>query len=112
MTALWPPPPDLESIRELVRTADVEGLIEIHGAPADEYDTEADEIVAAIRHLPTAKLTVPNLSPILESIWSKSFTPDEAELALRRPTLQGLAEQITRSFGPQAEPQTHQREQA
>ena len=29
----WPPPPDIESIQELVAAADIEGFIEIHGAP-------------------------------------------------------------------------------
>ena len=37
----WPPPPDLDSIQELVATADIEGFI-AKGAPADEYETEAE----------------------------------------------------------------------
>jgi hypothetical protein len=101
----WPPPPDLESIRELVRDADVEGLIEIHGAPADEYDHEAESIHAAIGHLTTAQITVGNLMPSLETVWRKSFIDDDAELALRRPALLGLAQQIARFFGPEAQPQ-------
>jgi hypothetical protein len=103
----WPPPPDLESIRELVRNADVEGFIE-DGAPADEYDTEAEELHFAIAHLSTDEITVGRQLPILESIWSKNFIDDEAELALRRPALQKLAEQIAHFFGPGAQPQTRQ----
>ena len=53
----WPPPPDLASIKELVRDADVEGLIEIHGAPSDEYDTEAETLHTAIAHLATSEIT-------------------------------------------------------
>jgi hypothetical protein len=106
MSAPWPPPPDLESIQDLVRSADIEGLIEIHDAPADEYEPEGNQIFSAIGYLPTTELTVPNLLPILEAIWRKNFIDDDAELALRRPALEGLAEQIARFFGSEAQPQT------
>jgi hypothetical protein len=102
----WPPPPDIESIRELVRNADIEGLIAIHHAPADEYDGEAEALHAAIAHLPSNEITVSNQLPLLESIWRKNFADDDAELALRRPALKELAEQIARFFGPDAQPQT------
>ena len=100
----WPPSPDLASIKELVQTADVEGFI-ADGAPADEYDHEAESIHAAIGHLTTAQITVGNLMPSLETVWRKSFIDDDAELALRRPALEGLAQQIARFFGPEAQPQ-------
>ena len=99
----WPPPPDLESIRELVRDADVEGFIQA-GAPADEYDTEAEQLHAAIAHLRPEEITVAGQLPILEAIWRKSFADDDAELAQRQPALQKLAEQVTRFFGPEAQP--------
>ncbi|MEO6803846.1 MAG: hypothetical protein ABI197_11465 [Granulicella sp.] len=108
MSTPWPPPPDLESVRELLRDADVEGLIAIHGAPADEYDTEAEAFYAAIAHLPSDQITVDTQLPILESIWHRNFVSDDAELNLRRPALQGIAEQMTRFFGPDANPQTRQ----
>lgn len=38
MSRPWPPPPDLDSIQELVANADVEGFI-ADGAPVDEYST-------------------------------------------------------------------------
>lgn len=106
----WPPPPDLTSIKELVQTADVEGFI-ADGAPADEYDHEAESIHAAIGHLTTAQITVGNLMPSLETVWRKSFIDDDAELALRRPALLGLAQQIARFFGPEATPQVRERSQ-
>ena len=108
MSAPWPPPPDIESIQDLVRAADIEGLIEIHGAPADEYEPEGKHIFSAIGHLPTAELTVPKLLPILEAIWRKNFIDDDAELALRRPALEVLAEQFARFFGRKAKPQVRQ----
>ena len=108
MSKPWPPLPDLDSIRELVRDSDVEGFIEIHGAPADEYDTEAEMLHASIAHLQTDEISVSKLLPILETIWRKNFIDDDAELALRRPALEGVAQQIVRFFGPDAKPQVRQ----
>jgi hypothetical protein len=105
MSQPWPPPPDLDSIKELFRDADVEGLIKIHGAPLDEYDTEAEALHAKIAILPTSELTVSNLLLILTPIWRRSFIDDDTELALRQPALTTLAETIARFFGPEAQPQ-------
>jgi hypothetical protein len=109
MSAIWPPPPDLASIKELVRDADVEGFI-ADGSPTDEYDHEAELLHAAIAHLATAEITAPNLMPLLENIWRTSFIDDDSELALRTPSLEGLAQQIARFFGPEAQPTVRQRE--
>ena len=108
MSAPWPPPPDRASIRELVRDADVEGFISIHGAPDDEYDPEADELHATIAHLESSNITATQLLPTLEAIWRKNHIDDDAELALRRPALQAIAQQIARFFGPEAKPQVRQ----
>jgi hypothetical protein len=105
MSAAWPPPPDLESIRELVRAADPEGHI-AEGAPADEYEPEEEAIFAVLAPLPISELTVANITPILEQIWRNSFAYDDAALATSRPALIGLATQIARFFGPDAQPQT------
>ena len=102
----WPPPPDRTSIRELLRDADVEGFVSIHGAPGDEYDPEADELHAAIAHLEASNITAANLLPTLEAIWRRNHIDDDAELALRRPALLALAQKIARFFGPEAQPQT------
>ncbi len=105
MSKPWPPPPDLDSIKELTRDADVEGLILAHGAPADEYDGEAELLFDAIVHFPTAQLIESNLMPILEPIWQQNFGLDESDQIRRRPALEGLAQQIARFFGPEATPQ-------
>ena len=106
--AAWPPPPDLESIRELVRAADPEGHI-ADGASADEYEPEEEAIFAAIAHLPTAQLTPTILAPILEQVWRHSFAHGDDEMEATRPALLALAQQIARFFGPEAQPQVRER---
>lgn len=104
MSKPWPPPPDLDSIQELVSTADVERFI-ADGAPADEYETEADLLFTQIENFPTADLIGPKLMPILEDIWRRSFHLDDIALLTRTPKLTELAHQIERFFGPEARPQ-------
>jgi hypothetical protein len=100
----WPPPPDLASIKELVRNADIEGFI-ADGAPADEYDTEAELLFDFLEDLPTNEIVAAELLPILEAIWRKDFSLDDDAIAKRRPALLALAATIARFFGPQAQPQ-------
>jgi hypothetical protein len=105
----WPPPPDLASIKELVRDADTEDFI-ADGSPTDEYDGEAEALFAEIGRFPTAELVAPNILPHIERIWSRSFSYDDEILTKIRPKLLTLAQQIARFFGPEAQPQV--REQA
>jgi len=107
MTQPWPPPPDLASIQELVRAADPEQHL-AQGAPADEYESEEQQIFAAIRHLPTAQLLVLNILKPIEQIWQSSFALSEEQLAERRPQLLSLAKEIERFFGPESQPRTRQ----
>jgi hypothetical protein len=100
----WPPPPDLDSIRELVRAADTEEFIS-NGSPADEYDGEAEALFAIIRGWPTTRLTESDLLPVIEKIWRKSFGYDNQVLISISPALHTLAQQIDRFFGPEAQPQ-------
>jgi hypothetical protein len=100
----WPPPPDLASIKELVATADIEGFLAT-GSPADEYDTEAEFLFDFLEDLPTDEIIAAELLPILEAIWRKDFSLDDAALEQRRPALLTLAQTIGRFFGPQAAPQ-------
>jgi hypothetical protein len=104
MTAVWPPPPDLASIKELTRNADIEGFI-ADGAPADEYDAEAEDLFRAIQHFATKELVPVRLMPILKRIWAVSFNVSGDELVSRTPALEALAAQIARFFGPEATPQ-------
>ncbi len=104
MPSSWPPPPDLASLRELVATADVEGFI-AQGAPADEYDEEAQSLYDQISTWSTAELTPERLLPVLEGIWAQAFSLGEPALNSRRVKLRELAGQIERFFGPGAQPQ-------
>ncbi len=101
----WPPPPDLPSIQELVRTADPENLL-AEGAPADEYDPEENALLNALHALSPAEILVANIFPPLEVIWRQSFSLSEPQLAERRPKLLTLAKEIERFFGPQSKPRT------
>ncbi|MCU1319710.1 MAG: hypothetical protein JWP98_1228 [Edaphobacter sp.] len=109
--SIWPPPPDLNSLKELFATADVEGLI-ADECPLDEYDPEAKHFYEATIGYPTSKFTAEQTIPLLEQIWVKQFLLDEEQLTQRRPALEGLAQQIARFFGPEAQPQTRSSEPA
>ena len=104
MSQPWPPPPDFDSMQELVANADVEGFI-AEGSPADEYETEAELLFERVQHIPTDDLVTVRLLPILEEIWERSFELTEPGVAMRRPKLTELAGQIERFFGPEAKPQ-------
>ncbi len=104
MPNTWPPSPDLHSLQELVATADIEGFL-AEGAPADEYETEAEHLFNAVHTWPTADLIADRLLPILDAIWAEAFSLDPRALDARRVKLRELAGQIERFFGPQAQPQ-------
>jgi hypothetical protein len=103
MSQTWPPPPDIASIKELTRNADVEGFI-ASGSPTDEYDAEAEDLFKAIEHYATRELVAVRLMPILKRIWAVNFNVSGDELESRLPALEGLANQIARFFGPEATP--------
>jgi hypothetical protein len=107
MSKPWPPPPDLDSLKELFATADVEGLI-ADECPPDEYDPEAKHFYEATIGFPASKFVAEQTLPLLEQLWVRQFMLNEEQLAQRRPALMELAEQIARFFGPEAKPQVRQ----
>ena len=109
MSAPWPPPPDLDSLKELFANADVEGLI-ADECPFDEYDPEAKHFYEATIGSNSSKFAVEQTLPLLEELWIKQFMLNEAQVAQRRPALKSLAEQIARFFGPGANPATRERQ--
>jgi hypothetical protein len=108
--SVWPPPPDLDSLKELFAAADVERLI-ADECPLDEYDPEAKHFYEGTKGSPTAAFAAESTLPLLERLWVKQFMLNEEQLAERRPALQSLAEQIARFFGPGAAPQVRERSQ-
>ena len=98
MSQPWPPPPDIDSIQELVATADVEGFI-AEGSPADEYETEAEFLFNAVENFPTADILAPKILAILDDIWRKSFSLDDADLSERLSKMDSLAAQFVHFFG-------------
>jgi len=107
MSAIWPAPPDLDSLKELFATADIEGLI-ADECPLDEYDPEAKHFYEATIGFPTSKFAAEQTLPFLEHLWVRQFMLNEEQLAQRRPALTELAQQIARFFGPEAKPQVRQ----
>jgi hypothetical protein len=103
--AIWPPPPDLNSLKELFATADIEGLI-ADDCPLDEYDPEAKHFYEATAGWSSNKFNAEQTFPLLEELWVKQFMLNEEQLVQRRPALLELARQIARFFGPEAQPQT------
>ena len=101
----WPPPPDLPSIQELVRTADPEGHL-AEGAPADEYEPEEQALLDSLHGLPTAEILATRILPAIERIWQQAFSLSPEALAARRPSLLALAKEIERFFGPESQPRT------
>ena len=101
MPAAWPPPPDLDSLQELVRAADPEGLIAA-GAPGDEYEPEGELLHRGLQPLSSAELTQDRILPILSPLWETSFGDHSSPT--REPALLSLAAQIAYFFGPEAEP--------
>ena len=99
MSSTWAPKIDLDSVQDLVREADIEGLISRHGAAADEYEPEADQLFEALEPLSREQLTLPAVAAVLESIWVKSFSLDGTAFSARRPALEQLAARIIHFFG-------------
>jgi hypothetical protein len=65
------------SIKNILRAEDIEGLIQL-GAPADEYDSEAEELEVMLSKLGGTH-TEEQIVKVLEDIWNESFGPFNAE---------------------------------
>ena len=88
---------DLESIQDIVRGADPEGLL-AGGAPQDEYEPEEDELFAELEHLPATEVTEELVHQFLTTIWEAAF--DSEPTPERETGLQTIVERIVHFFGP------------
>jgi hypothetical protein len=89
---------DLDSVNDLVTEQDVEGFI-ADGAPADEYESEVEEVFAALLPLPAEEATKDRILAILEQTWKKNFSLSDDALKQRRPALEKIVERILHFFG-------------
>ncbi|PYV31523.1 MAG: hypothetical protein DMG22_16410 [Acidobacteria bacterium] len=100
-------PESAERIKRAVQSAldreDMEGLLAL-GAPADEYEPEAQLVADAINILSEDACRVPpTASQLLESlrqVWQRMFGPfSQQDLAKREPALRRVAADIVRALG-------------
>ena len=80
----------LEKTKTAFKEEDIEGLIEL-GAPDDEYDSEAEQTLAAVRRLSDDERTKANITSIIALIWAKSFNRGSEEIAERMPAFENVA---------------------
>ena len=88
---------DLESIQDIVRGADPEGLL-AGGAPQDEYEPEEDELYAELEHLPATEITEELVHQFLTTIWESAF--DSESTPEREAGLATIVDRIVHFFGP------------
>ena len=84
---------NIDFIDNLLRQGDIEGLIEL-GAPEDEYYSEAEQIVSALRELNDDEVNSNNIAAIISLIWTTSFNLSEEDLLLRTEAIEQTATQI------------------
>lgn len=84
-----------QTIAPLLRQADIEGYIAL-GAPADEYDSEAEALALAFSELNDDEATVENIVAIITESWKQSFNLGETDLGMRKSEIQNFAETIVR----------------
>jgi len=88
---------DLESIQDIVRAADPEGLLAA-GAPQDEYEPEEDELYAELEHLPASEITEELVHQFVSDIWESAF--DSESTPEREAGLATIVDRIVHFFGP------------
>ena len=101
MSKPWPPPPDLESLKQLFAEADVESLI-ADDCPIDEYDPEAKHFFDLTKGWKSEQFTSEHTLPVLIKLFEEQF-PNQKSGGLAKQ--KQLAQQIERFFGPEAKPQ-------
>jgi len=88
---------DEESVEELFTTHDLEGLI-ADGAPADEYEPEMEQLIAALAQIPTGESSQSKIVAILANIWRTDFSSTEDRLKALRPGFESLANTLLEHY--------------
>jgi hypothetical protein len=81
----------VQKIASLLRQADIEGYIQL-GAPADEYNSEAEALALALAELDNTECTLENITAITTEIWKQSFNLGEADIRMRQSQIRRFAE--------------------
>lgn len=84
-----------QTIASLLRQADIEGYIAL-GAPADEYDSEAEALALVFAELKDDEVTVENIAAIITEAWIQSFNLGETDIGMRKSEIQNFAETVVR----------------
>ncbi len=82
-----------QAINELLQAVDIEGMLEA-GAPADEYVSEANRIVAAVNALAASQITEENILAIVALAWMQDFDLDEGAMRDRSTAISNVAQKI------------------
>ena len=83
------------AVRMILNDEDVEGLIAI-GAPSDEYQHEAEQIIQAIEQKQVA-LRETDIAILLENVWRRAFGPlSDDQMSARRGAFLRIAGRIAR----------------
>lgn len=84
----------LSQIQGILRKEDIEGYIEIHGAPDNEYDSEAEALFSALDKMQAEEVTADNILALLAGIWAKMFDLDDEDLQKRMSGLESAVQNI------------------
>jgi hypothetical protein len=88
---------DWESLDELLRVQDVEGLIAA-GAPGDEYEPEIEELLARLEEIPPGTASQVKIVSIFEDVWRQKFSATEQMLDQRRPHFVEIADKLLEHY--------------
>jgi hypothetical protein len=73
----------LSIVQGALNGEDLEGLLQL-GAPADEYKSEALDIISVIAEAGPSALTEDTLTGVIESVWIRTFGPFSVEEVRQR----------------------------
>lgn len=83
----------LARIKDILRTEDVEGLIEL-GAPDDEYDSEAEAVAAALGGFGADPLREDDIVAVISAVWTKMFGLGAEDADKRMVAFRNLAQAL------------------
>ena len=88
---------DWESLDELLRLQDIEGLI-ASGAPDDEYEPEIDDLLDRLEEIPAGMASQVAIVSIFEDVWRQKFSSTEQMLDQRRPHFVEIADKLLQYY--------------